>query len=323
MRIAFAGTPEFGARVLAELLAIGRRPVLVLSQPPRPQGRGRRVGEAPVATVARAAELPLLMPEDINAPDVISALTAARVDCLVVAAFGQLFRPALLDAVCCVNVHASLLPAYRGAAPIHWALRNGEEATGVSIMRVVQPVDAGPVAARVSVSINPWDDGGSLARALATLGALALDKVLTAMEDGTVSWEEQPEQGTYAPKVTAADRALDLTRDARMCHNLVRSLVPDAAAEVRAGSLTLRVWRAWPWLDADDQRLPAEARGAWSRPGLIARSGGARGRLFLGCGEGVLEVLAVQPAGRTIMGPAEFLRGYGSRLPDAVTVQGG
>lgn len=320
MRFAFAGTPEFGAWVLHDLLSLGRRPELVISQPARPRGRGRKVSESPVSLAAAEAGLSVLTPPDINSGEVIGSLGAARADCLVVAAFGQLLRAELLDALPCINVHASLLPAYRGAAPVHWALRNGELTTGVSIMRIIESLDAGPVAARVSLSLNLWDDGASVGRALALLGALAMDRVLQATVDGTVVWQDQPDQSTYAPKVTTADRTLDLGLSALACHNLVRALVPDTAAEMRAEGLTLRVWRTWPWLDEEDARVPEAALRVWNRPGRLAHSRGARGRLFVGCGSGALEILAVQPAGRGVMGHAEFLCGYGGRLPDCVQV---
>ena len=152
-----------------------------------------------MAAVAAAAGLPLLTPQDINSAEVLEAIAGARIECLVVAAFGQLFRQNLLDRIPCINVHASLLPWYRGAAPIHWALRNGERETGVSIMQVIPALDAGAVAARVSMSISlwttpdPWTSLGPSRRA----GA---DKVLQGMEDNTVRWEEQPAESTYAPR---------------------------------------------------------------------------------------------------------------------------
>ncbi len=317
LRFGFAGTPEFGAFVLQDLMTRGRRPELVISQPARPRGRGRKVIQPPVAAVAAAAGLPLLTPQDINSAEVLEAIAGARIECLVVAAFGQLFRQNLLDRIPCINVHASLLPWYRGAAPIHWALRNGERETGVSIMQVIPALDAGAVAARVSMSISLWDDAGSVGRALALLGALALDKVLQGMEDNTVRWEEQPAESTYAPKVSADDRRLNLCAPALACHNLVRSLVPEGVAEVRAGETVLKVWRTWPWMVPGDSALPVEAAAVCGEPGRVVTARDRGGRLFLGCGEGLLEILAVQPAGRTVMSPGDFLRGYGSRLPES------
>ena len=335
MRFAFAGTPQFGAWVLEGMVRIGRRPELVLTQPARPRGRGRKPADPPVAVLASRLELPLLATPQVNDPGVLRALRSTRADCLVVAAFGQLFSSAFLDALPCYNVHASLLPLYRGPAPIHWALRNGDGETGVSIMRIVPELDAGPVAGRVRVSVSLWDDGASLGRALAVLGALAMDKALQAIEDGMIEWQEQPEIGTYAPKVTAADRILDLRRPALSCHNLVRSLVPEAAAELQAASLVVKVWRTWPWPAPADPCAPgpkspgpglaAEATSVCGRPGHVARGKGEqnRERLFVGCGEGVLELLQVQPAGRNIMTAAEFLRGYGSRVEGGFALAGG
>lgn len=316
MRFGFAGTPDFGACVLRDLLERGRRPELVISQPTRPRGRGRKMVDSPVAVVAADEALPLLTPADINSAEILEEISASRIDCLVVAAFGQLFKQNLLDCVPCINVHASLLPYYRGAAPIHWALRNGETQTGVSVMRVIPALDAGPVAARVCMSISLRDDAGSIGRALALLGALATDQVLQGLEDGTVRWEEQPAESTYAPKVSAGDRRLNLSASSLECHNLVRSLVPDSAAEVWKADTVLRVWRTWPWMEPSRDDVPTEARTAWGEPGRVATSRHRGGRLFFGCGEGLLEILAVQPAGRRVMSAGDFLRGYGSRLPE-------
>ncbi|NLT34671.1 MAG: methionyl-tRNA formyltransferase [Gaiellales bacterium] len=310
MRLAFAGSPQFGAWVLGDLTAAGRSPLLVITPPDRPQGRGRQPAPCPVAVLADALGIPVLRTPDINQEAVAAVLEEGKIDVLLVAAFGQLLKPPLLEALSCLNLHASLLPRHRGAAPIHWALRNGESETGVCVMRMEEALDAGPVAAVTRISISPRDDAGSLGRALALLGALAADQVLTAMADGTVEWRQQSEGWTYAPKVGPNDRLLRPELGAVAAHNLVRSLSPDTGSEVGCGGLRLKVWRTWPW-EAEADGLPAAGREVAGRPG---HWGFDKNRLFLGCAQGALEVFRIQPAGKPVMSAAEFVRGYGRRL---------
>lgn len=254
--------------------------------------------------------LPVLRTPDINEDAVLATLADLGIDVLLVAAFGQLLKPRLLQALSCINIHASLLPRHRGAAPIHWALRNGEAETGVCVMRIEEALDAGPVAAATRLSIGPRDDAGSVGRALALLGALAADQVFTAMVDGTVEWQAQGEGWTYAPKVGPDDRALRPELAAVAVHNLVRSLAPETGAELDCGGLRLKVLRTWPWEAAADG-LPEAGREVAGRPGCW---GFDKNRLFLGCAQDVVEVLLIQPAGKSAMSAAEFVRGYGRRL---------
>lgn len=310
MRLAFAGSPQFGAWVLGDLTAAGRRPLLVITPPDRPQGRGRQPAPCPVAALGDTLGIRVLRTPDINEETVAAALAEHRIDVLLVAAFGQLLKSRLLHDFCCLNIHASLLPRHRGAAPIHWALRNGEAETGVCVMRIEEALDAGPVAAVTRVSIGPRDDAGSLGRALALLGALAADQVLRATADGTVEWQEQGEGWTYAPKVGPSDRLLRPEWGAVAAHNLVRSLSPDTGSELDCEGLRLKLWRTWPWEAAADA-LPAAGREVAGRPGCW---GFDKNRLFLGCAQDVLEIFLIQPAGKSAMSAAEFLRGYSRRL---------
>ncbi len=326
MRIAFAGTPAFGAWVLSDLLERGWTPALVLTQPDRRAGRGRRLAPPPVAILAAERGLPYLQPETINAPEVADRLRAEGVDALVVAAFGQLLRPALLDAVLCLNVHASLLPAWRGAAPIVRSLLAGEPMAGVSIMRMTPGLDEGPWALQVSRSVGLEEDAGTLGRSLAMLGALGVDRTLLAMEDGTAQWTEQSGESTYAGKLSAAERLLDPEEGVRRCHDRVRAFSPEVGAELSLGDLPIKVWRSWPWTPGEEG-LPAEA--APREPGAVLRSsspaagGAARDRLFVACGDGLLELLRVQPTGKRAMAVPEFLRGYGRTIGERVAPRGG
>jgi len=303
VKFAFAGTPAFAAQVLGRLLARGLTPSLVVTQPPRPAGRGRKETPSAVARMAGSSGLPLLETANISAPDSVEALRSSGARTLLVAAFGQLLRSPVLDAFDCVNVHASLLPRHRGAAPIARALMAGDAQTGVCVMRMTPGLDEGPVAVCSTVSIAPWQDAGDVAAVLAVLGADAVAHVLEAGGTDRVTWRDQEGPSTYAAKVTAYDRALDLTAPARTVHDAVRALSPDIGARLRLGGLDLTVWRTWP-----DE---SHARAVSGRPEMAVREGD---RLFLGCGLGRIEVLEIQPAGKKRMGAADFLRGYGVTL---------
>jgi methionyl-tRNA formyltransferase len=315
VNFAFAGTPDFAARTLEHLVSLDRRPCLVVTQPDRPVGRGRRATAPAAAVAADRLGLDLIQPDDISAPEVVERLRSAGAEALVVAAFGQILKKSLLDSLLCVNVHASLLPAYRGAAPIERALAAGEACLGVTIMRVTETLDSGPWALQTSLSVGLRDDAGSVSRALAFLGALGLDRLLTGLEDGTVAWTEQGEEQGYAEKLCWNDCLLDAGRSARTVHDQVRSLSPRVGARVRSGDLRFKIWRTWPYGQPGLEPSPAEAAHVAGRPGAIAVAGE---RLFMGCGDGVVQVLSLQPDGKSAMGAAAFLRGYRARLGDRI-----
>ena len=313
MRFALAGTPRFASWVLRDLVELGRSPVLVISQPDRPRGRGRRTSSPEAVCLARDLGIDCLQTQDINLPDVLHTLRARGASTLVVAAFGQIFRQPLLDSVTCLNIHGSLLPKYRGPAPIERALAAGERVTGVSIMRVTERVDEGPLAQQVQLSVSLRDDAGSLRRALAFLGAMAVGQVLDAVADGTVAWTEQSGVSSYAPKLSKADWILDTTAGASRVHDQVRALSPYVGAQSILGGVDTKVWRTWPHGQSGLAVLPGGATSVAGLPGKVAAVGE---RLFLGCGEGVVEVLEIQPVDRQRMTAAAFVRGYGKRLED-------
>jgi methionyl-tRNA formyltransferase len=311
VNFAFAGTPDFAAWTLAHLDGLGRRPCLVVSQPDRPRGRGRRVTAPPAVVEAERLGLECLQPANINDPAVLEHLEDLGVSTLVVASFGQILRQPLLDSLLCLNIHASLLPAYRGAAPIERSLAAGEASTGVSIMRMTERLDEGPWALQSSVSLGLRDDAGSVGRALAALGAIGIDQVLTGLSDGTVTWIEQRGPSTYADKLCATDCLLDATREARAVHDQVRSLSPRVGARAASGDLEFKVWRTWPYGQPGLGAVPGEGARVAGRPGQVQAAGG---RLFVGCAEGAVEVLMIQPGGKSKMAASAFLRGYGGRL---------
>ncbi len=321
MRYAFAGTPDFAAWVLKGLAEVGRMPDLVISQPDRPCGRGRRAATPPAALEAQRLGVPCVQTENLNSDEMLDLLRSRKIGTLVVAAFGQILRARLLESLDCLNVHASLLPEYRGAAPIQRAIADGKPATGVTIMRITQALDSGPVALQKSVSIDLFDDAGSIARTLAWLGAVGLDQVLRGMDDGSVVWTEQAGATTYAQKLSVVDSNLDINRPARSVHDQVRSLSPDIGARTSSGEVTFKIWRTWPFGENGSKPLPPAALDVAGDPGRIADVGQ---RLFVGCAAGAVEILAVQPSGKSRMTAAEFLRGYRARLGDNLgAAQGG
>jgi methionyl-tRNA formyltransferase len=317
VKFVFAGSPDFAAWTLRDLVEVGRSPSLVISQPDRPVGRGRRAASPPAAVVARRLGLDLIQPADINAPEVIETLRASGAEVLVVSAFGQILQKELLDSILCINVHGSLLPAYRGAAPIERALAAGEPCIGVSVMRVEQALDSGPWALQTSLSVSLWDDAGSIGRALAFLGARGIDQVLTGIADGTAVWTEQEGSTTvYAEKLCAEDCLLDLGRPARVVHDQVRSLSPRVGVRVSSGGFPFKVWRTWPYGQPGLAPVPPEAAVVAGRPGALAA---LKTRLFAGCAEGAVELLSIQPDGKSQMTAAEFLRGYRAKLGPEMT----
>lgn len=307
MRTVFLGTSEFAATVLERLAGQhagggrsedGRhRPQLVLTRPDRPAGRGRRLQSPPVADAARGLEIELAQPESVNDAGARDLIAAAEPDVVIVCAFGALIKEPLLSEYEMLNVHPSLLPRWRGAAPIERAIMAGDTQTGVSIMRLTAGLDSGPVCAVASEAVGSHDTYGSLAPRLAARGADLLVEVLDALERGDRPvFEEQDEQGVaYAEKIAAADRLLDPSRPARDLERVVRALVPHVGARVALSDGAM--------LGVSEARL---VEGEAGSTGLHARDG----RLLLGCAPGTLELLVVQPPGKRPMEAAAFLRGH-------------
>ena len=292
MRTVYLGTSAFAADVLSRLAGTAHRPRLVVTRPDRPRGRGRRLAAPPVAETARALGLELDQPEDVNAAQARARIAAADPEAVIVCAFGALVREALLSEHEILNVHPSLLPRWRGAAPIERALMAGDPQTGVCIMRLTAGLDTGPVALCEALDIEPQDTFGTLSARLQPLAADLLVRVL----DVRPPFHEQSESGvTYAEKITAADRMLDPVRPAIELERRVRALSPHIGARAALpGGEDLGVLSA---------RAVAGVPGP---PGLRADAG----RLLLACAEGALELLEVRPPGGRPMPAADFLRGH-------------
>ncbi|HXW59113.1 MAG TPA: methionyl-tRNA formyltransferase [Solirubrobacteraceae bacterium] len=313
MSIVFLGTSEFAVTILERLAASeAHRPVLVLTRPDRPRGRGRRLASPPVAERARALGLALEQPENVNDQSARELIASTGAHTVVVCAFGALIKEPLLSEHELLNVHPSLLPRWRGAAPIERAIIAGDDQTGVSIMRLTAGLDSGPVYRAASEPIHPDDSYGSLAARLQELGAMLLLDVLSAQAAGAGPEPiEQDERGvTYAEKIGPEDRLLDPSASAAENDRTVRALHPHigARAALADGSL-LGVHRAAPLsgsaLGRDGGDEMADTLGAMS--GVVAWEG----RLLLACSEGALELLCVQPPGGRAMDGAAYLRGHG------------
>jgi methionyl-tRNA formyltransferase len=309
LRTVFLGTSGFAATVLERLAGGPHRPALVLTRPDRPRGRGRRLAAPPVAEAARALDIALEQPERVNDPETLQRVDRAEPGVVVVCAFGALITEPLLAAYPILNVHPSLLPRWRGAAPVERAIMAGDSQTGVSIMRLEAGLDSGPVCLAAAEAIEAHDDYGSLAGRLCELGGELLVRVLDGWDRGEPpAFAEQDEaRATYAEKIGPADRLLDPARPAVEMERVVRALHPHIGARVALTDGTL--------LGVCRAALAGEDEPGGPGPGAIeegvARGVTARdGRLLLGCATGVLELLEVQPPGGRAMDVSAYLRGH-------------
>jgi methionyl-tRNA formyltransferase len=296
VKVAFAGTPEFAATILRALTSSPHEVGLVISQPDPRKGRGRKTTPTPVAEVARQRELRLAQPVRISElEDELSAF-----DALVVAAYGQILRPDTLYAARhdAYNVHASLLPKYRGAAPVERAIMNGETETGVTIMKMDEGLDTGPTALQIPIPIPPEMNSGELTNLLANTGSEAIVETLNMLERNSLTLVEQDSlNATYASKLTDEERVIRWRGDAGEVHDLVRALAPRVGARTYHAAIDgpVKIWRS----------RVVETRAPPSEPGNIRSESG---RMVVSCGSGSLEVLELQaPGGRRLTARAFLL----------------
>ncbi len=296
MKTVYLGTSDFAAAVLRRLAGSRHRPLLVVTPPDRPRGRGRQSGPPPAVTVAGELDIELLQAENVNGEDTLERIRAAEPEAVAVCAFGQLIREPLLSEWPLLNVHPSLLPRWRGAAPIERAIMAGDERTGVSLMRVTAGLDSGPVALREEIPVGPEDDFESLAGRLSDIGGELLIEALDLLERGELGFEEQDdEQATYAEKIEASERRLDPGRPAAELARTVRALTPHVGAYIELGEDSrLGVKRARA---VDVNVKQGEMKAEW-------------GALLLGCGRGALRLEVVQPPGGKPMAADAYLRGH-------------
>ncbi len=304
MRLVFLGTPEFAIPTLEQLVEAGHHVLEVVTQPDRPRGRGQKESAPPVKQAALRLGLPVYQPERIRRPEALDRLRALAPDAMVVVGYGQIIPQAVIDIPPhgIFNVHASLLPKYRGAAPIQWAVVNGETRTGVTIMRIDAGLDTGDMLAKAETEIGPEETAVDLGRRLSVTGAELLVSTLAGVDAGTARYEKQDStQATHAPQLTKEQGRIDWNRPAAEIHNLVRGLQPWPGGYTSFRGQALHIWRTRPVEGA------AEAA-----PGAFCKLK----PLTAACGTGALELLEVQLEGRKRMSAQDFANGHRITLND-------
>jgi methionyl-tRNA formyltransferase len=303
MVVVFFGTPQFAVPTLRRLLASAHSVAGVITQPDRPRGRGQKITHAPVKTLALEHGVPVYQPDRLKPPEVADTLRAWQADLGVVAAYGRIIPEHLLTIprFGMINVHASLLPKYRGAAPVHRAVISGDDQTGVTIMRVVKELDAGGMFAKITRPITLDETSDVVETALADMGADLLLTVVDEIASGAAREEPQDEtQATYAPRLTKEEGLIDWTQSATAIHNRVRGLYPWPHAYTFFNGLRLIVLRS-----AVARR---NARASASSPGTILEA--TSEAVHVATGDGELAILHVQPEGRRAMRVHDFLLGH-------------
>ncbi|MEW5863137.1 MAG: methionyl-tRNA formyltransferase [Pseudomonadota bacterium] len=297
MRLVFAGTPAFAAAALEALLAAGHEVALVLTQPDRGAGRGLRPAPSPVKRLALERGLSVHQPASLREPGALAPIAAARPEAIVVAAYGLLLPRALLALAPhgAINIHASLLPRWRGAAPIQRALLAGDAETGITIMQMDEGLDTGPILAQRRIPIGPQDDAQTLHDRLAALGAEMIVRTLADIAAGRARAVPQPQEGvSYAPKITKDEAVIDWSQPCAEIERRIRALRPAPGARTRLRGEVLKLWRG----------ECVEGSGA---PGTVLVASEA---LVVACGDGALVVRELQLAGGRRLAAAEFLRGH-------------
>ncbi len=299
-RVVFFGSPDFAVPSLKALHGSAYRPELVVTQPDRPAGRGRKSSPTAVRKAAEEAGIPVMVMNSFRDEGTFEILVGLEPDLFVVAAFGLIFPKKALElpVVSCVNVHASLLPRWRGASPINMAVAAGDAETGISIMRMVKALDAGPVYAQKTVPVGPMDTAGDLFGRLAEYGGSLLVETLDRITGEGLEPVDQPEEGvTFAPLLKKSDGLIDWNKEAHSVHNHIRGMNPWPGSYTRAGGRLIKVHRS----------EPVEGRAGDAEPGRILKASG--GIIEVACASGAVRLTMLQAEGRKVLPAEEFLRG--------------
>ncbi|MBQ9119120.1 MAG: methionyl-tRNA formyltransferase [Lachnospiraceae bacterium] len=310
MRIVYMGTPEIAAVVLERLLESEHEVIAVVTQPDKPKGRGKEMACSDVKKVALAHELPIYQPEKARDEAFVEQMRALAPDLIVVTAFGQILPKALLELpkFGCINVHASLLPKYRGASPIQWAIINGDKVTGVTIMHMAEGIDTGDMITKELVEIAPDETGGSLHDKLAVAGGSALMTAIAQLENGTaVRIPQEESEPTYVGMLKKEKGQLDFSHPAVVLERLVRGLNPWPSTYTAFNGKLLKIWRA-DVIEELPQPLAKKVREQVLRPGSIVNV--EKEYFDILTGEGLLRIRELQLEGKRRMTAEEFLRGY-------------
>lgn len=302
MRLVYLGTPTFAVPTLERIAEAGHEVLEVVTQPDRPRGRGNRLAASPVKEASLRLGLPVYQPERVRRPEAIEHLRALNAEAMVIVGYGQIIPQSILDLVPkgIINVHASLLPKYRGAAPIQWAIANGETRTGVTTMRIDAGLDTGDMLLKAETEVSPDETAIELGERLALMGADLLVETLSKL-DGIAPQKQDDAQATYAPILKKEDGRIDWTKPAAEIHNRVRGLQPWPGAFTVFRGQTMHLWRS---------RLAGDKIAGPTREDAAKAGRVERVRPFLiECGEELLEVIEVQLEGRKKMSAADFVNG--------------
>lgn len=321
MKVIFMGTPEFSVGTLEALADAGHEIVLAVTQPDKPRGRGKEMQYPPVKEAALKRGIPVFQPMKVREPECMEELARYQADVMVVVAFGQILPAKILQMAPygCINVHASLLPKYRGAAPIQWAVMNGDEVSGVTIMKMDEGLDTGDMLTKVEVPLAADETGGSLFDKLAAAGAKLLVETLPKLEKGEVTPEKQPEISTteYARMIKKEDGKIDWTKSAVEIERQIRAMSPWPSAFTKVNGKNLKIWGAKviAMFGGDlFSKIPGQNPTKSAGKVWVADETG----LHVKTGDGILVIEELQLEGKKRMKTADFLRGYaiepGTRL---------
>ena len=311
MKIIFMGTPDFAVAALDALCRDGQEVILAVTQPDRQKGRGRKVIQTPVKICAEKWNVPVFQPVRIREPEAIEKIRALAPDLIVVAAFGQILPQELLDIprLGCINIHASLLPKLRGAAPIQWSVINGDSESGITLMQMNAGLDTGDILFQESVPVGPSETGESLYEKLARLGGEMIVRHLPAIEAGDISPVPQDdEKSSYAPMLRKEMGEIDWSMPAAGIEQRMRGMLPWPGAYTAFGGHTLKIWGARVLPDAE---VPAG-----TTPGTVLYTD--KKTICVACGEGALALLEVQAEGKKRMAADAFLRG--TKIPEGTVL---
>ena len=300
MKVVFMGTPDFAVGTLEEIVKAGHEVAAVVTQPDKPKGRGKTLMPTPVKEAALKYAIPVYQPLKVRAEEFVKVLEKIAPDIIVVAAFGQIISKEILELpkYGCINVHASLLPSYRGAAPIQWAVINGDKVSGVTTMQMNEGLDTGDMIMKTEVPLAEDETGGSLHDKLAKAGAKLCVETLKALEDKTATWETQGESPTaYAKMLDKKLGDIDWSKSAKAIECLIRGLNPWPSAYTFINGKTLKVWKC---------KVSAEETDA--APGTVFLTD--KEGIHAACGQGALILTEVQLEGKKRMDTEAFLRGY-------------
>ena len=305
LRIIFAGTPDFAASALAEIINSEHQVVAVYTQPDRPAGRGRKLRASPVKDLALEHDIPVLQPENLKETETQETLRSFNADVMVVAAYGLILPQVVLDTprLGCLNIHASLLPRWRGAAPIQRAIAAGDKESGITIMQMNAGLDTGDILQLFACPITAEDSGGDLHDRLAEMGATAIVKILNDLDSNKLKLTVQDDSlATYAHKLDKKEALINWQSSATEIERLIRAFNPWPVAFTYINDKTLRIWQAQTLTDNSD--LEAGTVIACDKKGID-----------ISCGEGTLRLLKLQPSGSKAMDVTSFMNGHAKQLP--------